>query len=425
MSVIAEVRALQVLDGRGDPTLEVRIVLDSGVEGWAIVPAGKSKGRHEALELRDGDPRLYKGKGVLKAKENVEKIIGPELKGRDPAEQARIDGLLRDLDGTDGYSRLGSNAAIGVSLACARAGAAAAGLPLHVYLKPEGPYRLPLPQVSIIGGGLHADNPLEFQDFLVLPVGAKSFSEAVHMAWLVRQAAGARVRDLGHPLLVGDGGGFAPPLRRNQLAVELVLSAIEDAGFRPGADVALAMDVAANHFRKDDGYVVDGSFVPREGMVDLLTDWARQYPIVSMEDPFDEEDLQSWEVLTAKIGATVQLVGDDLFVTNPQRLADGIERGIANAILVKPNQIGTLTETLAAIEQARRAGYEVVLSIRSGETEDSFIADLAVATATGQIKLGSLARSSRVAKFNQLLRIERILDPKAPFITQVPRLVRG
>ena len=415
MPAISEVKALQVLDGRGDPTLEVRVVLDSGAEGRAIVPAGKSKGRHEALELRDGDPARYRGNGVLKAGKNVEELIGPALKGRDPSDQAGVDALLRELDGTGNFGRLGSNAAIGVSLACARAAAAGAGLPLHVSLNREGAYELPLPQVSIIGGGLHADNPLEFQDFLVVPIGADSFSEAVHMAWSVRRAAGARVRDMGHPLLVGDGGGFAPPLRKNHLAVELVLSSIEDAGYRPGEDVVVALDVAANHLREGDGYIVDGSPIPREALVDLFGQWVKRYPIASIEDPFDEDDFAPWQALTSAIGETVQLVGDDLFVTNPGRLASGIEKGMANAVLVKPNQIGTLTETLAVIHQAQTAGYEVVLSIRSGETEDAFIADLAVATGAGQIKLGSLARSSRVAKFNQLLRIESMLGPNAVF----------
>ncbi|HLC01738.1 MAG TPA: phosphopyruvate hydratase [Anaerolineales bacterium] len=415
MGRIERIDAYQVLDGRGDPTLEVVVGLAGGAEGSAIVPSGRSKGKHEALELRDGDQGVFGGKGVHRAASNVKGRIAQELVGLEGRSQAQLDSLLVELDGTRDFSNLGANAAVGVSMAFSRACAAEAAVPLYEYLNPPGPHELPMPMVSIIGGGLHADNPLEFQDFLVVPVGASSFSESIHMAWRVRTAAGEIVRQMGHPLLVGDGGGYAPPLRSNRLAAELVLRAIERAGYRPGEDLSLAFDMAANHFRRGEMYLVDGNPMPMDQYSALLKEWMAAFPIVSMEDPFDEEDVGSWSAFTGEVGAQVQLVGDDLFVTNPDRLASGVETHLANAILVKPNQIGTLTQTVRVIEQAKAANYGVVVSIRSGETEDAFISDLAVAFSAGQIKLGSLARSSRVAKFNQLLRIEHRMGKGATF----------
>lgn len=414
MSRIAQLRALQVHDSRGDPTLEVVITLDSGVEGNALVPSGKSKGKHEALERRDGDLTQFQGKGVLATVRAVDECLAPALIGWDVGDQTGLDARMGELDGTANFSALGANAVLGVSLACARAAANDARLPLYAYLGCAG-YELPLPQVSIIGGGQHADNALEFQDFLILPLGAQSFSEAVHLAWQVRRATGEILRELGYPLLVGDGGGFAPPLRSNRWAIELVLRGIERAGYRPGEDVALALDVAANHFRRDDRYWLGDSQLSSEELVDLLEQWTQEYPLLSIEDPFDEDDVSAWQLLTARVGKRVQIVGDDLYVTHPQRLARGAAQGLANSILVKPNQIGTLTQTLEVLQQASALGHTAVISVRSGETEDTFIADLAVATRSGQMKLGSLARTSRVAKFNRLLRIEKDLGATGNF----------
>jgi enolase len=412
---ISDIDAFQVLDGRGDPTLAVTVTLESGERDTALVPAGKSKGKDEALELRDGIATEFGGNGVKGAARTVRDVIAPRLSGMDPSRQEEIDQALIDLDGTPNFGHLGSNAVLGASVACARAAAREAQIPLFQQIQPEGPYTLPLPQVSIIGGGLHADNPLEVQDFLVVPISVDSFSEAVQITWEVRAAAGELVRSLGHPALVGDGGGFAPPLRRNRLALDLVLQAIENAGYRPGEDLAIAMDVAANHLRSDDGYVLDGQWGSGEAFDRVLHSWVGEYPVVSLEDPFDEDDIAAWQSFLSSVGKSVQLVGDDLFVTHAEKLASGVQGGWANAILVKPNQVGTLTQTVAVARQAQEAGFGTVVSIRSGETEDAFIADLAVALDAGQIKLGSLARASRTAKFNRLLEIEHEFGTDVPY----------
>jgi enolase len=415
LTPIAAIDAFQVLDGRGDPTLSVTVTLESGDRGTVLLPAGKSKGRDEALELRDGIVEEFRGKGVHEAARTVREVIASRLVGMDPSNQAEIDQALIELDGTANFSKLGSNAVLGVSVASARAAAREGRRPLFQVIGPDGSYTLPIPQVSIIGGGMHADNPLEVQDFLVVPIGAESFSEAVRMTWEVRTAAGELVRGMGHPALVGDGGGFAPPLRRNQLALDLVMNAIERAGFRPGEDLALALDVAANHLRSGEGYTLDGDWDTGETFSEILSAWIRNYPIVSLEDPFDEDDIPAWRSFQSAHGRSVQLVGDDLFVTHAKKLASGVADGWANAILVKPNQVGTITQTVAVARQAQEAGFGTVVSIRSGETEDAFIADFAVALSAGQIKLGSLARASRTAKFNRLLEIEHNFGDNVPY----------
>jgi enolase len=413
---ISRVHAREVLDSRGNPTVEVEVHCRGGAWGRALVPSGASTGRHEAVELRDGDPARYGGKGVRRAVANVREQIAPRLLGLPAADQARIDRLLCDLDGTPNKSRLGANAVLGASLACAHAAAAARGQPLWRYLAGAAEARLPLPMVNLISGGLHAGGNLELQDFLLLPVGARSYSEALAMAVAVYRALGERLRRHGFEgVLVGDEGGFGPRLPGNEQAVEMVVRAIEGAGLAPGRDAGLALDVAATHFYRDGRYHLKeaGGAVPAGAVVDLLRRWADAYPILSIEDGLAEDDWDGWGQLTAALGRRVQLVGDDLFVTSPERLRRGMAEGAANSVLVKVNQVGTLTEAQEVIALARSAGYRPVVSARSGETEDSTIADLAVATGAGQIKIGSVARGERLAKYNQLLRIEEELGEGA------------
>jgi enolase len=420
---IAGVQAREVLDSRGNPTVEVEVHCRGGAWGRAMVPSGASTGRHESVELRDGDPARYRGKGVRRAVTNVRELIGPRLLGVPVTEQARIDRLLCELDGTPTKSRLGANSVLGVSLACARAAAAVRGQPLWRYLDTDGQARLPLPMVNLISGGLHAGGNLDFQDFLLLPVGARSYSEALEMAVAVYRALAAVLRENGFEgTLVGDEGGFGPRLRGNEEAVELCLNAVAKAGLGPGRDAALALDVASTHFYRDSRYHLRESATPLTAgaMVELLTRWVDAYPILSIEDGMAEDDWEGWRLLTQALGRRVQVIGDDLFVTNPERLRRGIAEGVANSVLVKVNQIGTLTETLEVLRLARAAGYRPVISARSGETEDSTIADLAVGTGAGQIKIGSVARGERLAKYNQLLRIEEQLGPNAPFARWQP-----
>jgi enolase len=423
-AAIARVDAREVLDSRGNPTVEVEVDCAGGARGRAIVPSGASTGRHEAVELRDGDPSRFGGKGVRRAVANVGDHIAPRLVGMPATEQSSIDRTLCELDGTPQKSRLGANAILGVSLACAHAAAAVQGLPLWRALDTGHDAKLPLPMVNLISGGLHAGGNLDFQDFLLLPVGARSFSEALEMTVHVYRALGATLARHGYEgVLVGDEGGFGPRLRGNEQAVEVILEAIENAGYAPGRQAALALDVASSHFYRDGRYCLSataGKTLTRDEMVGLLERWVRTYPILSIEDGMAEDDWDGWRTLTAALGRRVQLIGDDLFVTNPERLRRGIAEGMANSVLVKPNQIGTLTETLQVIAMARAAGYRPVISARSGETEDSTIADLAVATGAGQIKIGSVARSERLAKYNQLLRIEEEMGERAPFAVWQP-----
>jgi enolase len=414
---ITRVHAREVLDSRGNPTVEAEVFC-AGVFGRAIVPSGASTGSHEAVELRDGDPRRFGGKGVRRAVAHIVEVIGPALNGLPVTDQERIDRTLCELDGTPDKSRLGANALLGVSLACAQAAAAARGPPRWRYLAREPGPKLPLPMVNLVSGGLHAGGNLDFQDFLLLPVGARSYSEALHMTVAVYRALSAvLVRHGFEGVLVGDEGGFGPRLRCNEQAVELILEAITAAGLTPGRDAALAIDVAANHFNEGGRYQLrsEGRSLERDEMIDLLARWVETYPVLSIEDALHEDDRAGWQALTRKLGGRVQLIGDDLFVTNPGRLREGIAEGLANAVLVKCNQVGTLTETLEVVRLAREGGYRAVISARSGETEDATLADLAVATGAGQIKIGSVARGERLAKYNQLLRIEEALGPGAPF----------
>jgi enolase len=410
---ITRVVARQVLDSRGNPTVEAEVHCQGGARGRAIVPSGASTGRHEAVELRDGDPAHFGGKGVRRAVVKVRDEIAPRLVGMPAAEQERIDSALCELDGTPNKARLGANAILGVSLACAHAAAASRGLPLWQYLAAGGEACLPLPMVNLISGGLHAGGNLDFQDFLLLPVGARSYSEALEMAGDVYRALGAVLTRHGFEgVLVGDEGGFGPRLQSNEQAVQLILEAIERAGYAPGRQAALALDVASTHFYRDGRYQLKdmaGTPLSADDLAALLDRWATQYPLLSIEDGMAEDDWEGWGKLTAALDRRVQLIGDDLFVTNPERVRRGIGAGIANSVLVKVNQVGTLTETLAVVALARSAGYRPVISARSGETEDSTIADLAVATGAGQIKIGSVARGERLAKYNQLLRIEEEL----------------
>jgi enolase len=419
MSVITHVHAREVLDSRGRPTVEVEVVCDNG-KGRAIVPSGASTGRHEAVELRDGDPARYRGKGVRRAVANVNNVLAPQLLRTPVDEQRRIDKWMCHLDGTPDKSRLGANALLGVSLACARAAANSLDMELWYYLKgPEGVARLPLPMVNLISGGLHAGGQLDFQDFLLLPVGARSYSEALEMAVAVYRALGEVLGEHGFEgVLVGDEGGFGPRLRSNEQAIEMILQAFERVGLKPGSEAAVALDVASTHFYRDGCYHLRADGIKElttDEMIALLTRWVDAYPILSIEDGLAEDDWDCWQRLTAALGGRVQLIGDDLFVTNPERLSRGIKDGAANAVLVKVNQIGTLTEARDVIQLARQAGYRAVISARSGETEDTTLADLAVACGAGQIKIGSVARSERLAKYNQLLRIEEEMGPNAPF----------
>jgi enolase len=414
---IQNVVAREILDSRGNPTVEVDVILRGGAVGRAAVPSGASTGEHEALELRDGGKR-YKGKGVRKAVANVERVIAPALKGRDATQQAAIDKRLLDLDGTPTKRRLGANALLGVSLAVAKAAAAAAGEPLYRYLGGSKAVTLPVPMMNILNGGAHADSSVDLQEFMVMPIGARSFAEALRMGTEVFHTLKSVLHERGLSTGVGDEGGFAPNLASNQDAVELVLQAIERAGYKAGTQIAIALDPASSEFFKDGAYVFkksDGSRRTPTEMGDFWADWVSRYPIVSIEDGLAEDDWEGWQSLTSRLGKQVQLVGDDLFVTNVKRLQQGIETRVGNSILIKPNQIGTLTETLEAIELARSAGYTTVISHRSGETEDATIADLAVATNAGQIKTGSACRGERTAKYNQLLRIEEQLGKKAVY----------
>jgi enolase len=416
-TAIADVRARQVLDSRGNPTIEVEVTLAGGPSGTAIVPSGASTGIHEALELRDGDKARFGGKGVLKSIANVHDLIAPEVKGMSAADQKAVDDALIALDGTLNKSRLGANATLGVSLAVAHAAAAQADLPLYRYLGGDPADLLPLPLCNILNGGKHAEGATDFQEFMIAPVGAPTFAEALRMASEVYHALGRILHDQGLPTTVGDEGGFAPPLPSNDAAVELILRAIEDAGFRPGDEIAIALDPATSELEVEGRYVLaqEGRTLSAEEMVDLWQGWCDRYPIVSLEDGMAQEDWEGWALLTQRIGAGVQIVGDDLLVTNVERIRRGIDDNACNAVLIKLNQIGTLSETLAAIREAGKAGWASVISHRSGETEDTTIADLAVASGCGQIKTGAPARGERTAKYNRLLRIEDQLGGKARY----------
>ncbi|GAA3094206.1 phosphopyruvate hydratase [Streptosporangium carneum] len=414
MASIEGVTAREILDSRGNPTVEVDILLDDGSEGRAAVPSGASTGQFEAVELRDGDER-YGGKGVEKAVLGVTDEIADEILGFDAAEQRSIDQVMIDLDGTPNKARLGANAILGVSLAVAKAAAASAELPLFRYLGGPNAHVLPVPMMNILNGGAHADTNVDIQEFMIAPIGAESFREAVRMGTEVYHALKAVLKEKGYATGLGDEGGFAPNLPSNRDALDLILIAIEKAGYVPGEDVALALDVAASEFHSDGVYTIDGKGLSSAELVAFYEDLVANYPLVSIEDPLNEDDWEGWNAITRALGDKVQLVGDDLFVTNPERLARGIAEGTANALLVKVNQIGTLTETLDAVDLAHRNGYRCMMSHRSGETEDTTIADLAVATNCGQIKTGAPARSDRVAKYNQLLRIEELLDDAARY----------
>jgi enolase len=417
MTAILDITAREILDSRGNPTVEVDVTLDSGAFGRAAVPSGASTGAHEAVELRDGDKKRYAGKGVLKAVEAVNTEIHEELSGVDAEDQLYIDKLLKDLDGTPNKSRLGANAILGVSLAVAKAAAEEANLPFWKYVGGPAAHVLPVPMMNIINGGAHADNPIDIQEFMIMPVTADSIADAVRMGAEVFHVLKKLLKDAGHNTGVGDEGGFAPNLKNTDEALTFIMKAIEKAGYKPGQDVMLALDAASTEFYKNGKYVLEGEgkSLDSEGFAKYLADLVARFPIISIEDGMAEDDWAGWKALTDMIGKKVQLVGDDLFVTNPARLSDGIKKGVANSILVKVNQIGTLSETLEAVNMAHRAGYTAVMSHRSGETEDATIADLAVATNCGQIKTGSLARSDRLAKYNQLIRIEEQLGDVAVY----------
>ena len=417
MSAIVDVVAREILDSRGNPTVEADVLLESGVMGRAAVPSGASTGSREAIELRDGDPSRYLGKGVVQAVENVNTEISEAIIGLDAEEQAFVDMALIDLDGTENKSRLGANAMLAVSMAVAKAAAEEAGLPLYRYFGGSGPMSMPVPMMNVINGGAHANNNLYIQEFMILPVGAASFREALRCGAEVFHHLKKLVDKKGYPTTVGDEGGFAPNVSGNDEAIELILRAIESAGYTPGQDVVLGLDCASSEFYKDGKYILASEKLElsSEAFADYLATLADRYPIISIEDGMAEGDWAGWKVLTDKLGKRVQIVGDDLFVTNPKILREGIQKGIANSILIKINQIGTLTETFAAVEMAKRAGYTNVISHRSGETEDSTIADIAVGLNAGQIKTGSLSRSDRIAKYNQLLRIEEDLGDIAAY----------
>ena len=417
MAMITEVYAREILDSRGNPTVEVEVCLEDGAMGRAAVPSGASTGVHEAVELRDGDKERYLGKGVTKAVDNVNDIIAEAIIGLDATRQTEIDELLVRLDGTPNKGRLGANAILGVSIAVAKAAAASVGLPLYLYLGGVAAKELPVPMMNILNGGEHADNNVDIQEFMIMPVGAKSFSEALRMNAEIYHNLKALLKEKGLSTALGDEGGFAPNLKCNSDAIEVILEATERAGYKPGKDIVMAMDVASSEFYVDGKYKMTGEGVEMtsEEMVDYLAGLCEKYPIISIEDGMAEDDWDGWKKLTKKLGKKVQLVGDDLFVTNEERLVQGIEKGVANAILIKVNQIGTLTETFNAIETAKRAGYTCIISHRSGETEDTTLADIAVAVNAGQIKTGAPARTDRVAKYNQLLRIEEDLGKAAKY----------
>ncbi len=415
MATITDIDAREILDSRGNPTLDVEVTLSSGAKGYAAVPSGASTGEREALELRDGDPTRYGGKGVRKAIANVNGPIRDLLLGQDPASQEEIDRLMIDLDGTENKSNLGANAMLGVSMAVAYAAAKDADQPLYRYLGGEGPFTMPVPMMNIINGGAHADNNLDIQEFMIIPVGAPNFAEALRYGAEIFHALKRRLAAQGLATSVGDEGGFAPDLPNHEAAFEFILEAVGDAGYQPGKDVYLGLDMASSEFYKDNRYQFENKKIDSDAIIDKIAAWVKKYPIISIEDGLAENDWDGWVRLTQRVGDSVQLVGDDIFVTNPAILAEGIDRKVANAILVKLNQIGTLTETLATIGLAKSVNYGVIISHRSGETEDTTIADLAVATAAGQIKTGSLCRSDRVAKYNRLLRIEQELGEQAPY----------
>jgi enolase len=417
MSAIVDVIAREILDSRGNPTIEADVVLESGATGRAAVPSGASTGSREAIELRDGDPSRYMGKGVQKAVEYVNTEITEALLGLDGEEQTRIDRTLIELDGTENKSRLGANAMLAVSCAVAKASAEDCGLPLYRYFGGAGPMSLPVPLMNLINGGAHANNSVDLQEFMIVPIGAPSFREAMRWGSEVFHHLKKLINSKGWPTQVGDEGGFAPDLKSNEDALKLLMEAIGNAGYKAGSQIALALDCAASEFYKDGKYHLEGEglTLASSELVELWADWAARYPIISIEDGMAEQDWDGWKMLTDKLGKKVQIVGDDLFVTNTKILQEGINKGVANSILIKINQIGTLTETFAAIEMAKRAAYSNVISHRSGETEDSLIADLAVGTNAGQIKTGSLSRSDRTAKYNQLLRIEEDLGDVAHY----------
>ena len=427
MSTIIDIHAREILDSRGNPTVEVDVTLEDGSFGRAAVPSGASTGAHEAVELRDGDKDMWGGKGVQKAVDAVNGEILEAIGGYEAEDQIRIDAAMRELDGTPNKSRLGANAILGVSLAVAKAAADASALPLYRYVGGASAHVLPVPMMNIINGGAHADNPIDFQEFMIMPVGAERFSDALRMGAEVFHTLKKMLKDAGHNTNVGDEGGFAPGLASAKDGLDFVMRAIEKAGYKPGEDMFLALDCASTEFFKNDVYDLEGEGrkLSPDDMASYLAELAGAYPIISIEDGMAEDDWAGWKTLTEKTGATVQLVGDDLFVTNSERLRDGIAKGVANSILVKVNQIGTLTETLDAVNVAHRAGYTAVMSHRSGETEDSTIADLAVATNCGQIKTGSLARSDRLAKYNQLLRIEEELGDQAVYAGRSILRARG
>ncbi|MFP6710206.1 MAG: phosphopyruvate hydratase [Rhodospirillales bacterium] len=417
MTAIVDIHGREIMDSRGNPTVEVDVVLENGAFGRAAVPSGASTGVHEAVELRDGDKDRFGGKGVLKACENVNNVIFETLVGMEAEDQVHVDQTLIELDGTDNKSNLGANAMLGVSLAIAKAAADEAALPLYRYIGGTQAKLLPVPMMNIINGGAHADNPIDIQEFMIMPVGADNCAEAIRIGAEVFQNLKKGLQDAGHNTNVGDEGGFAPGLSSTDDALGFIMKSIESAGYKPGDEVMLALDAASSEFYKDGKYemVGEGKSLDAGEMAKYYADLVAKYPIISIEDGMDEDDWDGWKVLTDEIGDKCQLVGDDLFVTNPKRLADGIKQGVANSILIKVNQIGTLTETLEAVEMAHKAAYTTVISHRSGETEDATIADIAVATNAGQIKTGSLSRSDRLAKYNQLIRIEEELGAAAEF----------
>lgn len=417
MAMITEVYAREILDSRGNPTIEVEVCLEDGSVGRAAVPSGASTGAHEAVELRDGDKNRYLGKGVTKAVDNVNDVIAEALIGLEATRQVEIDEMLIRLDGTPNKGKLGANAILGVSMAVAKAAAASVGLPLYLYLGGVSSQELPVPMMNILNGGQHADNNVDIQEFMIMPVGAASFSEALRMNAEIYHGLKALLNAKGLGTGLGDEGGFAPNLKSNEEAIEVILEAVKKAGYKPGEDIMIALDVAASEFYKDGKYQMEGEGLVKTSnqMVDYLAALCEKYPIVSIEDGLAEDDWKGWKALTKKLGTKVQLVGDDLFVTNEERLLEGIKNDTANAILIKVNQIGTLTETFNAIETAKRAGYTCIISHRSGETEDTTLADIAVAVNAGQIKTGAPARTDRVAKYNQLLRIEEDLGGAAKY----------
>jgi len=415
MPIIYDVYAREVLDSRGNPTVEVEVTLESGVSGRAIVPSGASTGEREALELRDGDPKRYKGRGVTKAVDNVNNTIAPEIEGLDVIDQAYIDNLLIEMDGTENKSNFGANAILGVSMACARAAADYVDLPLYQYIGGIRGRELPVPMMNVINGGAHAQNSLDVQEFMIVPTGAGNFKEALRMGAEVFHTLRGILKDKGYSTGVGDEGGFAPQTKSTKEALDTLMTAIQKAGFKPGKDILLALDVAASELYKKGKYHIDGNVWDSGKLIDFYGSLIQKYPIISIEDGFAQNDWKGWKAFTEQCASKIQIVGDDIFVTNPKIFMEGIKKGIANSILIKLNQIGTVTETLTTIELAKRAGYTCVISHRSGETEDAFIADLAVATNAGQIKTGSASRSERIAKYNQLMRIEDEMGDLAIF----------